>query len=85
MLNSTGIAISGTIGVGLLVTSGEIIGLAGSLGAVLAYGLAGLIVTTAMLCMNEMASVRPVAGALIDFPRLYFNPALGFATGIAYW
>lgn len=76
---------SDTIGIGLFITSGEVIGLAGSFGAILDYLCAGLVVAAVMLCLAEMISHRPVAGALIDFPTLYFDRALGFATGVVYW
>ena len=32
-----------------------------------------------------MVSVRPVSGALMDFPHTFLNPALGFAVGVTYW
>ncbi|KAL9608804.1 MAG: hypothetical protein Q9167_006377 [Letrouitia subvulpina] len=32
-----------------------------------------------------MASVRPVAGALMDFPEKFVDEALGFTVGIMYW
>jgi amino acid permease len=51
----------------------------------LAYLFAGAVVASVMLCLSEMVSVRPLAGALVEFPKLYFDPALGFATGIVYW
>jgi amino acid permease len=82
---SIGIAVSGTVGAGLFITLGEVIGLAGSLGGLLAYIFAGLVVASVMLCLSEMVSHRSVAGALFDYPSLYVDPALGFATGISYW
>lgn len=69
----------------MFITSGEIIGLAGSLGAVLSYLIAGIMVICVMLCISEMLSVRPVAGAFFEFPKIYVDPALAFATGWAYW
>ena len=62
----------------------RVIGLSGSLGAVLAYTFAGLIIAAVMLCLSEMVLIRPVAGALTDFLALYVDPALGFATGCSY-
>jgi yeast amino acid transporter len=69
----------------LFITAGEVISLAGSLGALLSYLFAGLVVTSVMLGLTEMISIRPVPGALFEFPKIYVDPALGFATGFAYW
>ena len=84
MVRSTGIAFSGTVGVGLFVTSGELIGISGSAGCVIAYAFAGLIVTAVMRGLAEMVSVRPVSGALIDYPSIFVDRSLGFAVGFVY-
>ena len=86
MLNSlVGIAFSATVGGGLFLDSGKIIRLTGGLGAVLSFFLAGLVVTSVMVCLAEMVSIRPAAGAIYDYPRRYVDPALGFAVGVTYW
>jgi len=82
---SIGIAFAGTIGIGILIFSGRILGLAGGLGALLSFLVAGGVVSSVMVCLAEMVSVRPVVGAIFDYPKLYIDPALGFAAGIAYW
>lgn len=38
-----------------------------------------------MRCLAEMVSVRPVSGALMDYPTIFVDPALGFAVGVTYW
>jgi yeast amino acid transporter len=38
-----------------------------------------------MMCLSEMVSVRPVPGAIFEYPRLYVDPALGYAVGFIYW
>ncbi|MCJ1417616.1 Cationic amino acid transporter 2 [Xylographa parallela] len=81
----TTIAFSGTVGVGLFVTSGELIGLSGSAGCVLAFAIAGLVIIGVMRTLAELVSVRPISGALIDYPHTFIDPALGFAVGIMYW
>src|SRR5579862_4724335 len=48
-----GIAISGTIGMGLFIRTGEVISLAGSLGTTIAFLVGGFMVTCIMLCMSE--------------------------------
>ena len=74
-----------TIGIGLLIFSGRILGLTGGLGVVICFLLAGLVVSSVMACLAEMASVRPVVGAIFDYPKVYVHPALGFAVGFIYW
>ena len=36
-------------------------------------------------CLAELVSVRPVSGALIDYPHTFVDPALGFAVAVMYW
>lgn len=80
-----GIAFSGAVGIGIYQTSGEIIGLAGPVGAFIAYIFAGLVIFSVMRCIAEMVSVRPVKGPLMDFPHTFIDEALGFAVGFMYW
>lgn len=81
----TGIAFSGAVGIGLYQTSGQIIALAGPVGALIAYLFAGLTIFSVMRSLAEMASIRPVAGAIMDFPDVFVDEALGFAVGVLYW
>ncbi|KAI9776857.1 MAG: Cationic amino acid transporter 2 [Geoglossum umbratile] len=76
-----GIAFSGSVGIGFFISSGELIGISGSLGCVISFICAGLIVTAVMRTLAEMVSVRPVSGALIDYPHTFVDHALGFAVG----
>jgi yeast amino acid transporter len=69
----------------LFVTSGELIGLSGSAGCVLSYVIGGLVIIAVMRTLAEMVSVRPLRGALMDFPDTFVDEALGFAVGILYW
>jgi len=81
----TGIAFSGTVGMGIFVSSGELISVSGSVGCVVAYLVSAFIVTAVLRSLAEMVSVRPFSGALIDFPATFVDPALGFAVGVTYW
>ncbi|MCJ1283638.1 Cationic amino acid transporter 2 [Xylographa opegraphella] len=81
----TSIAFSGTVGIGLFVTSGELIGIAGSAGSVIAFAVAGIVIVCVMRTLAELVSVRPLSGALIDYPHTFVDPALGFAVGVMYW
>jgi len=82
---ATAIAFSGTVGMGLFVTSGQLISISGSGGCVISFAMAGSIVIAVMRTLAEMVSVRPLSGALIDFPHTFVDPALGFAVGVMYW
>ena len=49
------------------------------------YVYAGVIIISVMRCLAELVSVRPVSGALIDYPHTFVDPALGFAVAVMYW
>ena len=79
-----GIAFSGAVGIGLFSTSGQTIALGGPVGALLAFFFAGLVMVSVMRCLAEMVSVRPVKGAIMDYPGVFVDEALGFAVGLLY-
>ncbi|KAL2047572.1 hypothetical protein N7G274_000613 [Stereocaulon virgatum] len=81
----TGIAFSSAVGIGLFQTSGEIIAMGGPVGALIAYVFAGLVIFSVMRSLAEMVSVRPVRGAIMDYPDVFVDEALGFAVGTMYW
>jgi arginine/ornithine permease len=76
---------SGTIGMGLFIRTGQVISLAGGLGAIIAYFVGGTMITCVMLCLSEMVAFRHEAGAIFEYPKLFVSHALGFAVGIIYW
>ena len=82
--NSSGIGISGCIGVGIFITSGALIATTGSLGAAISYVVAGGIVACVMYTITEMVACRPLTGALIDLPHTFLDPACGFAIASMY-
>ena len=84
-LRQIGIAFSGAVGAGLFLSSGQIIAMGGPGGALLAFLFAGLIIFAVMNTLAEMVSVRPVSGAIMDFPDVFVDEALGFAVGLMYW
>lgn len=67
------------------MNTGVMITLCGAGGTVIAYCIAGVIVTCVMLCLSEMVSFRHSAGVIFDFPSKFVSPALGFTVGIIYW
>lgn len=81
----TMIAIGGSIGTGLFVASGATIAQAGPGGALLAYGLLGLMVYFLMTSLGELSAYEPVAGAFSTFSTRYVDEAFGFAVGWNYW
>jgi amino acid transporter len=79
------ISIGGTIGMGLVLSSSEILRLSGSTGLVLSYALMGIVVAAVMSCIAEMVSLIPEPGALALFPKRFIDPSLGLAVGVSYW
>ena len=68
----------------MLITSGSIIGISGSVGGPLSYLLAGFLTACVMYTLTEMVAARPLNGALIDYPHRFVEPALGFAVCVCY-
>ena len=79
------IAIGGAIGTGLFVASGETISVAGPGGALIAYGVIGLMVYFLMTSLGEMATYLPVSGSFGTYASRYVDSAFGFAVGWNYW
>ena len=79
------IAIGGSIGTGLFVASGATISMAGPGGALLAYGIIGLMVYFLMTSLGELAAFMPESGSFATYGSRYVDPALGFALGWNYW
>ena len=75
------IGFSTVLGVGLFLTVGKAIFLAGPGVAVLAYLVAGSITWSVMACMGEMTALFPVKGAVFEFPRRFIDQSIGFAVG----
>lgn len=79
------IALGGSIGTGLFVTSGSAIAKAGPGGALLAYLGIGIMVFFLMTSLGEMATYLPVSGSFSTYATRFVDPALGFALGWNYW
>lgn len=79
------LALSGAIGTGLFIGSGQIISLAGPLSAVLAYAITGFNLYCIMQSLGEMATYLPVPGAIPVYAARYVDEALGFVLGWNYW
>lgn len=79
------LALSGAIGTGLFVGSGQVLSLAGPLSAFLAYAITGLNLFAVINSMGEMATWLPLPGAVPIYAARYVDPALGFVLGWNYW
>ncbi|KAI9853557.1 MAG: hypothetical protein M1813_002063 [Trichoglossum hirsutum] len=75
------IAFSGTIGIGIFLSSGSILHTAGPGGAILAYALTGTIIWSAIASLGEMTALMPVKGPITEFPSRYLDDSVGFAVG----
>lgn len=81
----TMIALGGTIGTGLFLTSGATISQAGPFGSISAYIFIGIMVYFVMTSLGEMATYLPSSGSFADYGGRYVDPAFGFALGWNYW
>ena len=81
----TMIAIGGAIGTGLFLASGKTISQAGPGGAIVAYGLIGLMVFLLMQSLGEMSTYLPVAGSFGEYGTRFISPSFGFAAGWNFW
>ncbi len=79
------ISLGGSIGTGLFLASGGAIHSAGPGGALLAYGLIGLMVYFLMTSLGEMATHMPVSGTFSTYASRFVEPSFGFAIGWNYW
>ncbi|KAG0054280.1 hypothetical protein BGZ90_006013, partial [Linnemannia elongata] len=72
------IAIAGTIGTGLFLTSGSTIATAGPGGALLAYVLIGIWLVFVMQAIGEVATLLPLPGAYNAWGGRVFDEAFSF-------
>lgn len=75
------IALAGTIGTGLFLSSGKAISRSGPLGAFLGYGIIGLAVSSVVFAVGEMGALVPLSGGIIRYSEYFFDPAMSFANG----
>ncbi|KAF8936973.1 APC family amino acid-polyamine-organocation transporter [Dissophora ornata] len=72
------IAISGTIGTGLFMTSGKTIATAGPLGALFAYMVIGVWLVFVCQAIGEIATLLPLPGAFTAWGTRVFDEAFSF-------
>ena len=79
------IALGGSIGTGLFVTSGSVIYSAGPLGAILAFAVLGVLVYLIMTSLSEMTAFMPVSGTFCKYSSDFVGPAFGLTMGYNYF
>ncbi|KAL4817638.1 amino acid permease/ SLC12A domain-containing protein [Aspergillus spinulosporus] len=79
------IAITGMIGTGLFLSSGQVISIAGPAGAFLAYLVMGLVTAGVAYTTGEITAFMPSTGGFIRHATKFVEPALGAATGWNIW
>lgn len=79
------LALSGAIGTGLFVGSGQVLSLAGPLSAFICYIITGFNLYCVINSLGEMAAWLPIPGAVPVFASRFVDPALGFTLGWNYW
>ncbi|KAJ5238901.1 hypothetical protein N7468_003520 [Penicillium chermesinum] len=75
------IALAGTVGTGLFLSSGKAIATAGPLGAFLAYTFMGILTASVVSGVGEMGALVPLNGGVIRYAEIFCDPALAFANG----
>ncbi|WP_323123123.1 GABA permease [Burkholderia alba] len=80
----TMLSIAGVIGAGLFVGSGHAIAEAGP-AALIAYGIAGLLVVLVMRMLGEMAIAHPDSGSFSTYADRAIGHWAGFTIGWLYW
>ncbi|KAH3679805.1 hypothetical protein WICPIJ_008514, partial [Wickerhamomyces pijperi] len=79
------IALGGTLGVGLFLSSGKAFSIAGPLGCLLGFVLSGSIVLATMLSFAEMSTLIPTTSSISGLASRFVEDAFGFALGWCYW
>ncbi|KAG9245220.1 amino acid permease-domain-containing protein [Calycina marina] len=78
------IAIGGSIGTGLFVTSGAALNTGGPASLVIAFIVIGVLMFCTVHALGEMAVLFPVAGSFSAYSTRFLDPAWGFAMGWNY-
>ncbi|KAL1839508.1 hypothetical protein VTJ49DRAFT_1446 [Mycothermus thermophilus] len=78
------IAISGSIGTGLFVTSGRALSQGGPASLLLAYAIVGVMLWCTVQALGEMAVAFPVSGSFSVYSTRFLDPSWGFSMGWNY-
>lgn len=75
------LGIAGAIGTGLFLGLGGAVQSGGPLGALLGYGMIGLVVCAVQFALGEVAALLPVTGSFVRHAEFLVDPAWGVALG----
>jgi len=78
------IAIGGSIGTGLFVTSGAALSNGGPASLVIAFIIIGILMFCTVQALGELAVLFPVSGSFSAYSTRFLDPAWGFAMGWNY-
>jgi len=81
----TMIAIGGSIGTALFLSTGYALNQAGPGGLVGAYLVVAVMIYFIIMSLGEMATYLPCAGSFQTYCSLYVSPSFGFSIGWCYW
>ncbi|KAF2012748.1 amino acid permease [Aaosphaeria arxii CBS 175.79] len=79
------IALGGALGTGLLIGTGSALVKAGPAGILIDYSIVGAVIFLIMSALGEMVSYMPNSKGFGGYATRFVDPALGFATGYAYF
>ncbi|KAK6458291.1 arginine permease [Scheffersomyces xylosifermentans] len=79
------IAIGGTIGTGLFISTGNTLAHAGPVSSLISFLFMTTLAFSVTQSLGEMATLIPVSGSFTQFVTRWCSPALGAANGWNYW
>lgn len=79
------IALGGTIGTGLFISTSVPLNEAGPVNSLIAYIFIASVVYSVAQSLGEMATYIPIAGSFTVFTSRFISPSLGAASGWLYW
>ncbi|CAG84309.2 DEHA2A00638p [Debaryomyces hansenii CBS767] len=79
------IALGGTIGTGLFISTSVPLNEAGPVNCLIAYIFIASVVYSVAQSLGEMATYIPVAGSFTVFASRFVSPSIGAASGWLYW
>lgn len=79
------IALGGSIGTGIFLTSGVAINQAGPGGALAAYLVISLMVFFLITSLGELSTCMPSTGSFCEYSGLFVSKPFGYAMGVNYW
>lgn len=75
------IALVGTFGTGIFLSSGGVLAVAGPVGCLIAYSTIAIVVGLNQMCIAECAALMPCTSAPLRHAEQFIDPALGFVYG----